>query len=54
MSFSRPIQWYHSHAGLIWPDGTFKLNTKTKTKNTGGDLNGNMQSGERKRRPPLI
>jgi hypothetical protein len=26
MSFSRPIQWqwYHSHADLIWPDGSFK------------------------------
>ncbi len=24
MSFSRPIQWYHSHADSIWPDGTFK------------------------------
>ncbi len=25
MSFSRPIQWYHSHADPIWPDGTFNL-----------------------------
>ncbi len=24
MSFSRPFQWYHSRADLIWPDGTFK------------------------------
>jgi hypothetical protein len=25
MSFSRPFQWYHSHADVIWPDGgTFK------------------------------
>ncbi len=24
MSFSRPIQWYHSYAGPIWLDGTFK------------------------------
>jgi hypothetical protein len=23
MSFSRPIQWYHSHADPIWPDGNF-------------------------------
>ncbi len=23
MSFSRPMQWYHSHADPIWPDGTF-------------------------------
>jgi hypothetical protein len=23
-SFSRPIQWYHSHVDLIWPDDTFK------------------------------
>ncbi len=27
MSFLRPIQWYHSHADPIWPDGTFKLRT---------------------------
>ncbi len=25
MFFSRPIQWYHSHADPIWPDGTFKF-----------------------------
>ncbi len=25
MSFSRPIQWYHSHEDPIWPDGTFNL-----------------------------
>ncbi len=24
VSFSRPIQWYHSLADPIWPDGTFK------------------------------
>jgi hypothetical protein len=24
MSFSRPIQWYHSHTDPIWPDGTLK------------------------------
>jgi hypothetical protein len=24
MTFFRPIQWYHSHADPIWPDGTFK------------------------------
>ncbi len=24
MSFSRPIQWYHSHGDSIGPDGTFK------------------------------
>ncbi len=23
MFFSSPIQWYHSHADPIWPDGTF-------------------------------
>jgi hypothetical protein len=23
-SFSRHIQWYHSHADLIWPDGIFQ------------------------------
>ncbi len=22
MSFSRPIQWYHSHGDPIWPDDT--------------------------------
>jgi hypothetical protein len=36
MSFSRPIQWYHSHVDPIWPDGTFKVksnyNSKTKIK----------------------
>ncbi len=25
MSFSRPIQWYHSHADPIWPYGTFNV-----------------------------
>ncbi len=25
MSFSRPIQWHHSHADPLWPDGAFKL-----------------------------
>ncbi len=35
--------------------GTVPLNWTQKTKkSTGRDLNGNMQSGERKRRPPLI
>jgi hypothetical protein len=24
MSFLRAIQWFHSHADPIWPDGTFK------------------------------
>jgi hypothetical protein len=24
MSFSRPIQWFHSNADPIWPDGIFK------------------------------
>ena len=28
MSFSRPIQWYHSHADQIWPDSTFKANVE--------------------------
>jgi hypothetical protein len=23
MAFSRPIQWFHSHADPIWLDGTF-------------------------------
>ncbi len=25
MCFLRPIQWYHSHADPIWPDGTLKI-----------------------------
>jgi hypothetical protein len=25
MVFTRPIQWYHSHADPIWLDGTFKV-----------------------------
>jgi hypothetical protein len=24
MTKSGPIQWYYSHADLIWPDGPFK------------------------------
>jgi hypothetical protein len=28
MSFTRPIQWYHSHVDPIWPDGTFKKHEK--------------------------
>jgi hypothetical protein len=27
--FSKPIQWYHSHADLIWLDGTFEDKPKT-------------------------
>jgi hypothetical protein len=23
MSFSLPIQWFHSHEDSIWPDGTY-------------------------------
>ncbi len=30
MSFSRPIQWYHSHADTIWPDGSFNSYTDKK------------------------
>ncbi len=26
MCFSRPIQWYPSHADPTWPDGNFNLN----------------------------
>ncbi len=29
MFFSRPIQWYHSHADPIWLDGTFNLSINT-------------------------
>ena len=32
MSFSRPFQWYHSHADPIWPDGTFKMFLKIYVK----------------------
>ncbi len=28
MSFSRPIQWYHSYVDPIWPDSTFKYKMK--------------------------
>jgi hypothetical protein len=24
MSFSTPIQWFHSHEDPVWPDSTFK------------------------------
>ncbi len=27
MFFSKPMQWYHSHADPIWPDGTFNMVT---------------------------
>ncbi len=30
MSFLRPIQWYHSQADPIWPDGTFKTTGNKK------------------------
>jgi hypothetical protein len=26
MSFSMPIQWFHSHEDPIWPEGTFNIN----------------------------
>ncbi len=35
MSFSRPIQWYHSHADPIWPDSTFKFSNRVR-RNTFG------------------
>ncbi len=28
MSFSRPIQWYHSYVDPIWRDSTFKYKMK--------------------------
>jgi hypothetical protein len=28
MSFTRPIQWDHSHVDPIWFDGTFKKHEK--------------------------
>ncbi len=30
MSFLRPIQWYHSRADPIWPDGSFNSYTDKK------------------------
>ncbi len=30
MSLSRPIQWYHSHADPIRPDGIFKITQPCK------------------------
>ncbi len=32
MSFSRPIQWYHSHADPVWPDSTFNSRFSRKFK----------------------
>jgi hypothetical protein len=32
MTFSMPVQWYHSHADPIWPDGTFYLNVNHEEK----------------------
>ncbi len=29
MSFSRTIQWYHSHVNPIWPEGTFQPTIRT-------------------------
>jgi hypothetical protein len=37
MFFSKPIQWYQSHADPIWPDGTFK-SVQTKPPNVVHDL----------------
>ncbi len=42
MSFSRPIQWYQSHADLIWPDGTFKSYTQ-QCSSSAADNKGNNQ-----------
>ncbi len=30
MSFSRPIQWYHSHVDPIWPDGALNAIGKSR------------------------
>ncbi len=30
MSFSRPIQWYHSRVDPIWTDGTYTVRTNKK------------------------
>jgi hypothetical protein len=37
MSFSRPIQWYHSQVNPIWPNGTF--NYKSLPENRRGHSN---------------
>jgi hypothetical protein len=37
MSFSRPIQWYHSHADPIWPDRTLKVKSNYNSKNKNKD-----------------
>jgi hypothetical protein len=29
MSFSRLIQWYHTHVDPVWLDGTYKLHSNT-------------------------
>ncbi len=39
MSFSRPTQWYHSHADPIWPDGTFKSSAADKNQMEFGMFN---------------
>ena len=31
MSFSMPIQQYHSHADPIWPNSTFKMDGSSKS-----------------------
>ncbi len=38
MSFSRPIQWYSSHADLIWPDGTFNASRDEFWKNVAENI----------------
>jgi hypothetical protein len=38
MSFSRPIQWYHSQADPIWPDGTFNATSSEKQSNVANIL----------------
>jgi len=55
MSFSRPIQWYHSPADPIWPDGTFKdrkstiINKNVVTNNNMGIKNALVDASCNKR-----
>ncbi len=47
MSFPRPIQWYHSHADPIWPDGTFKSDDVVLLFCLGGGRGASVRGGGR-------
>jgi hypothetical protein len=57
MSYSRPIQWYHSHVDPIWPDGTFKVQKnisltffqRNRLKKVTERVNGHLQALDRLR-----